>query len=125
MKNRFIIPIALVCLGVYSSCTNNNKQDILAELDPCDTNSTTYSAEIKPILDQFCNTSGCHDAASMAGGYNLSDYNSLQPIALGNRFMGSIKHKSGFSSMPKGGAKLANCQIEKIEIWVRKGAQNN
>lgn len=125
MKSKLFIlsSIALMCIAV--SCSNNNKEDILAELDPCDTTSTSYSLEIKPILDQFCNTAGCHNATSVASGYNFEDYNVVQSAALGTRFLGTIRHESGFSPMPKGSDKLTDCQIQKIEVWISKGALNN
>jgi hypothetical protein len=112
-------------ITLFFSCTKNNKEDILAGQGPCNTTVTTYGEVVKPILDQFCNTSGCHNNVSLAAGLNLEDYNSLKPIALGDRFLGSLKHQSGFSPMPKGGDKLTDCQIEKIEKWVINGAQNN
>lgn len=125
MKFTITIICILSIFAILSSCSKNSKEAILEGLEACDTTSTAYSAEIKPILDQFCNTSGCHNATSVAAGYNFESYDNVKNAALGSRFLGSIRHESGFSSMPKGSDKLTDCQIQKIEIWVRKGAQNN
>jgi len=125
MKYLSILLVVISYLLINTSCTKNNKEDIVAGLTPCDTTNTTYNAVIKPILDQYCNSNGCHNATSIAAGYNLEDYNALKPVALGSRFLQTLRHEPGFSRMPKGADKLTDCQIKKIEIWVNNGAQNN
>lgn len=125
MKSIIFTIVVLFVVLFLASCAKNSKEEILAQLDPCDTTSIGYALEIKPILDQFCNSSGCHNSTSIAGGYNFENYASVKSAALGTRFLGTINHSSGFSPMPKGGDKLTACQISKIEIWVRDGAQNN
>ncbi len=127
MKKSIVLVTSLFMLFVIaiSSCSKNNKEDIIAGLDPCDTDNVTYSLVIKPILDQFCNTSGCHNSTSVAAGYNFQDFNTLSTAALQDVFIGSIRHETAYSNMPKGGDKLTDCQISQIETWISDGAPNN
>jgi len=39
--------------------------------------------------------------------------------------MGTIKHESGWSPMPKNGNKLSDCKIQKIDRWILDGTPNN
>ncbi len=119
-----VITVLISLLG-FLSCNKNSKEAILENLGPCDTTNVTYTNDIRPLINQFCSTSGCHTAVSVAGGYNLEDYASLRDAALGSRLLGSIKHNNGFSPMPKGGGKLTDCQIKFIEKWIQQGAPNN
>lgn len=125
MKSTSTILLLLLCIGIISSCVNNSKEAIEEELGLCDTTDISFQNEIKPIIEQFCSTSGCHNNTSIAGGYNLDGYDNIKNVALGNRFLGSIRHETGFSHMPKGTDKLTDCQIQQIEIWIADGAPNN
>lgn len=127
MKNKSTLIIALaIVMSTIFSCAQNNKKDILEALGTeCDTTETGYALNIKPILDQHCSTPSCHSPITIAGGYNLSEYTTVRDAVLGPRLLGTIEHAVGFSPMPKGSSKLTDCDIEKITIWARKGAQNN
>lgn len=74
-----------------------------------------------------CATAGCHNAATASAGANLSTYTAIKTYITNSKdfFIGSIKHTSGFSAMPKGGTKLATCDISKIESWINAGMLNN
>lgn len=115
--------LLLVCIAVFiGSCSNNSKEELLG---PCNPVVVSYSKDIKPIMLQHCSTPGCHSAVSAASGINLEDYANTKPVALGNRFMGTIKQEVGFSAMPQGGGKLDDCKIQLIQSWVNQGAPNN
>jgi mono/diheme cytochrome c family protein len=92
-------------------------------LNRCDTNSFTYAAAVKPLLDIKC--VGCHNAGSLGGGINLSDYASTQTVALNGKLFGSINHSAGYSPMPKNSAKLSTCEIRQVQRWIQAGALNN
>lgn len=89
----------------------------------CDTSNVTFTQTIKPILDSKCATGGCHDAATLAGGYNYTVYGGAK--AGSKRMIGAITWASGFSAMPKGMNKLDACEITKITKWINDGAQDN
>jgi len=41
------------------------------------------------------------------------------------RVFGAVNHLSGYSNMPNGRPKLPQCELDKINKWIREGAQNN
>lgn len=89
----------------------------------CDTATFTFSAAVKPILQNKCN--GCHTGASAGGGVDLSTYNGVKASAQAGTLLGSIEHKAGYKVMPQGGAKLPECEIIQIRKWVAAGSLNN
>lgn len=100
-------------LGAMNSSCNNS----------CDTNAFNYSANVKPILDNYCN--GCHNSSASGTIGNLTDFNTVQSFALNGSLMGSINHESSYSPMPKNQQKMDNCLIIIIQKWVLAGANNN
>jgi uncharacterized membrane protein len=89
----------------------------------CDTAVLTYSAAIKPIMDNKC--VGCHNPLSLGGSINLSTYSTVKIAALNGKLYGSVAHQSGFSPMPKNSAKLSDCEITQIQKWITAGSLNN
>jgi uncharacterized membrane protein len=89
----------------------------------CDTAVFTYSAAIKPIMDNKC--VGCHSPSSLGGNINVATYSALKIIALNGKLYGSVAHQSGFSPMPKNSAKLSDCEIKQIQKWISAGSLNN
>jgi mono/diheme cytochrome c family protein len=91
----------------------------------CDTSGTiSYTAQVKPILQSWCNS--CHGGTAQAGGgISLSAYTSVKASVNNGSLVGSIEHASGFSAMPKNGNKLSNCNIATIKKWAESGAPNN
>lgn len=92
-------------------------------LSRCDTNSFTYAAAIKPLLDSKC--VGCHNSGSLGGGVNFATFATTQPVALNGKLYGSVAHQSGYSPMPKNLAKLSDCEIRQLQRWIQAGALNN
>ena len=88
----------------------------------CDTTVFTYSGAVAPIINTYCK--GCHNAASLGGGIDLSTYTGVKASASG-RLMGSINHLAGYSAMPQGGNKLSNCSLRQIQKWINAGKLNN
>jgi hypothetical protein len=94
----------------------------------CDTTNVTYNGTIKPLLQTSCTV--CHNASIAGGGYNLTNYadasgnKGVQTSALNGSLSGSVNHTGSFP-MPKGGAKLPQCKLDQIRIWVAAGAPNN
>jgi len=89
----------------------------------CDTTNFTYSGAVLLMNETYCK--GCHNPASLGGGIDLSSYASLKVQAANGKYLGSIKHSSGFLAMPKGGSKLSDCQIGQVENWIKAGMLNN
>ena len=122
-----LIPIALLAI-IATGCYNDKYEKLYpapaTTVDACDTakNQATYSGNIMAIMSQNCNASGCHDAGTAAGGYNLTQYAQVKSAADAGVLVDDIT--SG--RMPKGGAaKLSECKIAQVQNWVDHGAQNN
>ncbi len=75
------------------------------------------SVEIKAIIDASCAVSGCH----VTGGPAVSF--TVLPNIISNASL--IKSMTQNGTMPKGGAKLPQEQLNTIACWVDDGAPNN
>ena len=109
-----------------SSCYYDVESELYGSTTTCDTTSTvTYSGTIKPLLDATCTS--CHNASSPSGGINIDGHTSLKNYITNAKdfFIGSIKHTSGYSAMPKGSTKWSDCNIAKMEKWINAGMLNN
>lgn len=121
--SRKLLWIPLLALaGCYY---DNLKEMYPAAPGGCKTDTVTYAATIQPILQSNCSVSGCHNAGAAAAGIDLSTYAGVKPIALNGRLLGVVSHSSGYSPMPKNGAKLSDCVLSQIQKWVAKGAPEN
>ena len=115
--------LAIGATMVFSACYWD-KADQLYAVSACNTDSVTFSGTIKPILDNNCALSGCHDATA-SGLVTLNNYNGAKTVALDGRMVGAINHASGYSPMPKNQPKLDDCTISKLTKWAAAGAPNN
>jgi hypothetical protein len=113
MKNKFLICLSVVLISI--GC----KHEVIVTED-CTGVNPTYTSDIKSILDARCASSGCHNGASSAAGVVLDNYNDVVSESKKNKFMGSIRHSSGYNPMPVGG-KLDDVSIKKIACWIQNG----
>ena len=124
MKKRFLLFTGvLIAIVLVNSCKHEP-----AEMpepgngngngnETCDTVQVTYKYSVLPIFDQYCLS--CHSGSTPQAGINLEDYSTVAALAKNGTLLGSIRHEAGFSPMPQGGDKLGDCDISKIEIWIR------
>lgn len=89
----------------------------------CDTAVFTYSAAVKPIMDNKC--VGCHNPSNLGGNIDLSTHTAVKVVALNGKLYGSVAHQAGYSAMPKNSIKLSDCEITQIQKWITAGSQNN
>ena len=87
------------------------------------TTSLSYSNDIIQILEKDCYI--CHNSQANFGNVSIDQHSKLMQYVNNGRLIGSIKHTSGFSPMPKGRTKLLDCEVAKIEAWIIDGAPNN
>jgi len=87
----------------------------------CSATTPTYSTDIKSIMDSNCATSGCHNSTTQASGIDLSSYDKVKSESAKNRFLGSIRHESGFDRMPQGKSKLPDATIDMLACWIENG----
>jgi hypothetical protein len=110
MKMKKFLVIALFSTAVLWSCGGDD--------DECVTTGITYTKDIKVLLTS-CAVAGCHNAGSIVGSYATYEDTKLS-IGFG-RIIGSLKHEKDFSPMPKGGTKWSDCNISKIDAWIKAG----
>ncbi len=131
MKAKLFIAAFSSLFAVFlisgTGCTFENEEDYYAGIQ-CDTANVTYSATVRPIIQNACYA--CHSAgtANTAGaGIDLEGYAALKAFITDNSglLIGSIRHVVGFSPMPKSAPKLSECDIRKIELWIIQGALDN
>ncbi len=82
---------------------------------------TSYDLVVKPILDTYCASAGCHDAITAAVGVDLTDYTKTKKAFESKDVLCSIHHGSGCEPMPQGGSKMSDSDINKIDCWVKNG----
>lgn len=119
---KSILKISIISIGL-TSCYYD-KEDKLYPADPnavCDTVNLKYTLHVAPILKTNCLDKGCHTTAKPDGGFILDNYAGTKASVSNNKLIGSLKTLPGFSPMPKGYAKLSNCDITKIEAWIKRG----
>jgi mono/diheme cytochrome c family protein len=80
---------------------------------------------VSPIFDANCRQ--CHGAAvyqTLGGGNDYSTYQGIKNQSAA-KILGSIRHDPGADPMPKGLAKLSECDIARIKAWIDAGQPNN
>ena len=108
---------------LLSSCTTK---------DNCENNPSglSYEQHIRPMVEQNCLGSGCHQGGVPAGGLNLSDTSSYsQLLSQGSGYVkpgnsgGSLLYIQLISKdnpMPPSG-NLGSCELELVKNWIDQG----
>ena len=122
MKVRKTTSLLLVLMLVFSGCYYDIEEELYPTLE-CQTMNISYADDILPIISTNCY--GCHNTAANFGNVTLEGYDVFINYIDDQTIIGVIKHKPGFSPMPKNEAKLLDCEIEKIEAWIQNGALDN
>lgn len=114
--------LGLILAFVYFSCTFNAEEDLYPNV-VCDTTDVRFSSDIVPIFERHC--LGCHNSISKQGNVSLSGHSDVVFHVQNGALLGSIRHESGWSPMPKGAPMLSDCDIKRIEVWIELGSPNN
>lgn len=130
MKNKFLLLsfCVFICI-IIASCYKNNEEELYKDfLASCDTTAISYSKSIQPLFAFYCDN--CHNtenAAVLGAGINLDGPARIVAFetVFPNILLGSLLHVSPYSPMPKGGRKLDNCNLSKIEAWINAGFPDN
>ena len=127
---KTFIPISLFLVMALSSCYHDNEEELYgtSPTTTCDlTTVVKFSTVVSPLMTTKCASSGCHSTTSKAAGINLGSYDAIKAYVTSSKatFLGSINQTSGYSSMPKGDVKMADCDIKKVESWITATMPNN
>jgi cytochrome c553 len=118
-----LVGTAALLLGLAAGCSYSH-----GEPEPaCNiaTETITYAGVISPIFDAHCRE--CHGstvAAASGGGHDFSNYQGISRYS-STIMLGCIKQEPGYPAMPQNRAKLSDCDISRIEAWIKAGKLNN
>ena len=119
---RALLGTAILLSVLFTGC-NYSHGDTPA---PCnDPTPVTYEAVISPIFEVHCRV--CHGKtvySTLGGNNDYSDYQGIKKQSA-SLILSCIQHEAGFDPMPKSGAKLSDCDIERIRKWIEAGQPNN
>jgi len=121
--------ILFIGLGLFlwSGCYYDKKDQVYPQVvvASCDTANITYSITLTNILNSNCTS--CHGATANSNGAGivLNSYATVKPYITNGQLVNSILQNGKASPMPKNMAKMDLCSINKIILWVNKGALNN
>jgi hypothetical protein len=117
MNKKILAMMAFAALFFVTACGDDEEPT-----PSCVTTNLTYTKDTKAILSG-CAAAGCHVAGSPLG--SLATYADTKAYIItakaAGRFDGAINHQTGFSPMPKGGSKLSDCNISKLNAWINAG----
>lgn len=121
---------ALVFIGflfTISSCYYDNEALLYpgSNNTPCTdtTTNVSYSKDLVPMMQAQCY--GCHNSSFPSGNITMGSYVADKAVAQSGKLYGVITYTSGYSPMPKGSARMNNCQVALIKKWIDNGLLNN
>lgn len=114
--------LPLLLLFILSGCYYDHEETLYPDSCTVPTQAT-FSVNVLPLLDQRCNS--CHSGSSPSGGIVLTNYTEVMKSVNNGKLIGSINRNPGFVPMPKNNAKLSDCQIQTIQLWIDSGAKND
>lgn len=117
--------VALVCCVLLWFAVSACRKKKEGQSGMACSGTPSFSADVKRVFDASCALSGCHDALTRAGGYDLSSYTGVSAGVCNGLVLCSMRHEAGCSPMPKGSSKLSDQQIALVDCWRVAGCPNN
>ena len=87
----------------------------------CDLDSITFTKDILPIIQNNCR--GCHSGTQPTGNLQLETYEDIAFVASDGRLEGVVKNLYGTAMPPTW--HLSDCNIQKIDRWIKQGHPDN
>lgn len=113
MTKAFSTMLILSFIGI-ASCKKDSGSGIGSA---CDTNKA-FAANVRPIVQAKCATTGCHAAFSLNGPGPLINYGQISGASV------SIRVAVSNGTMPQGGS-LTTAEKNSIICWIDSGAPDN
>ena len=125
MKKPIIFVVSgLMFFFLITSCYYDNVEDLYPfEAYSCDTTNVTYTQTIAPIMAANCNV--CHSGTNPQKNIITDNYTDLSIIAKNGQLWKSVSHDPSVVPMPNLGNQLSDCNLSKINIWIKSGSPNN
>jgi hypothetical protein len=125
MKKILIFVVTgLMFIFLIPSCYYGNVEDLYPfEASACDTTNVTYSQTIAPIMAANCNT--CHNSTLHEADVITDNFDDLNIVRNNGQLWKAVSHDPSVVPMPYQGQKLSDCNLSKINIWIRTGAPKN
>ncbi|MDX5405392.1 MAG: hypothetical protein LPK28_07835 [Bacteroidota bacterium] len=124
MNAKNLLSISLV-LAFMGGCYYDNQEDLFSNYPQtnCDTSAVTYTEDISWIMDTYCVS--CHGGSAPQSGLDLSSYQGVQTAAQNGKLLDRISRPQGDALLMPPTGKMSDCNIDKVRVWVNKGAINN
>lgn len=112
MQLRLLL-LMIAVMTIAASCGGDDEPT-----DTCSTTGMTYTDDIATIVNTNCATSGCHSESAVSNGtFPLTNYTEVSVLFRGANAFLSINHEGSVEPMPRGGEKMDQCLIDKIQAW--------
>lgn len=124
MKRIGLVALFVSVALIIQSCYYDSEEILYPGSTNCNPIiAPSFTIDVLPLLNFRCNN--CHSGVSPSAGIKLNSHAEVIKYVNNGSLLGSIKHNSGYSPMPKNGTKLTVCQIDLIQTWIGQGALNN
>lgn len=117
----FFTSFLLYCLVSLISCTYENEEDLLNEFQ-CDTSEIIYT-DLTYIFSGIC--ANCHSESLFYKGIKMDSYDNVKTAVNTGKVWRAINHEDGIRPMPDGLPKLSDCDLNKINAWIKAGLPEN
>lgn len=112
---RYII-LLIAIASVVEGCYYDKEETLYGASVNCASVSYTYSAEVGPIVAQYCATAGCHDAGTNAGNVTLTSF------AQASASVARINQRVVIDKTMPPSERLTSDQLAIIRCWIANGA---
>ena len=112
---KFKLILAVLVIGVLSSCQSNTYDEIGGYVD-----TPSYEKNIKPIFDNEC--ASCHFQGNTSQG-NYNEYYDYATIRQSVEFGNTLRDVDSTHTMPKSAAPLSKAKIKLLYQWKNTGFQ--
>lgn len=121
-KKIVYLSIGILNLVILNACGTSKKAVVVTSVLDCNSvKEISYKADILPILEPNCASSGCHNDKSRKHNFSVLQLEEVKKAATNSKLLGTIKHEKGYPKMPMFKPKLKEEDIQKIECWVKNG----
>ena len=124
MKYILILAAASTLLGL-NACYYDKADKLYPNANACDTSNTTFTKSVQPILKANCTDAGCHTVANANAGIELETYSGTILTVPQDKLINAVKYLAGGSKNMPPTQKMTDCNINKIEAWIRRGSPEN